>query len=391
MNKVIVLEGNIVERKRVLKKIKESFTDDYSIVVFDEKDHFNYVSQALTEMSCFSEDKLFIMKNLPMIEAPTVSQARTKVLNHLKKLFSSISAGNVLLMNNVGISGESFLKEVKKYGEVYKFDKKIKKSDANKIVNSYFKNKKVVVNQDISQLLVDSLNLHGDEIDVDKLHLILKKIYYYIYGKSKIVKEDVYAICSSSKDFIIWSFYNMLDDISSSKEKSIGPAISLIYNYLGNVKYFEHEVVMIIKGMVWRYGLLLLAKNGVNNKMSQQEIAKNILNINKLESHGRSYKMQMNYKMLKDSVVPEYSNKMINSVMNNYYGKASLSCYTYNQLLLIYYSLVKTLVKIRSGCENSEMRIAILIVISVVCGIITKKNTVDGVLEHSKIMYGVSR
>ena len=117
MNKVIVLEGNISERKRVLKKIKDSFTDGFDMTIFDKKDHYNYVSHALTEISCFGEDKLFIMRELPKIEAPTEAQARTKVLGRFKKLFPSIPYGNNLVFDNVGLSAESFFKEVKNISE----------------------------------------------------------------------------------------------------------------------------------------------------------------------------------------------------------------------------------------------------------------------------------
>ena len=82
---------------------------------------------------------------------------------------------------------------------------------------------------------------------------------------------------------------------------------------------------------------------------------------------------------------------MINSVMNSYYGKAPLSCYNYGQLLLIYYTLVKIMIKIRSGCTESEIKIAISILISVICGAISKKNTIDGILEHNKILYGIDK
>lgn len=391
MNKVIVLEGNIIERKRILKKIKDSFTDNYETTIFDKKDHYDYVAQALSEISCFSEDKLFIMKELPKIDAPTDAQARTKVLNRFKKLFSSIPAGNVLVFDNVGIFAESFLKEVRKYGEVHNFKQKINKADGKKIVNAYFKNKNIVLNVDVTQLLLDSLNLNSDEVDIDKLYLLMKKFHYYVYGKSKITKEDVYLICSSSQEFIIWSLYNILDDISLSKDKYIGSAISLVNKFLDNAKYFKHEAVMIIKGMTWRYGLLLLVKNCVNKQISQQEIKQQISNIYKLESHGRSYKIKMNTKILKDQPVPEYSAKMINSVMSDYYGKPSLSCYNYSQLLLIYYTLIKATIKIRTGCTESEIKIAMSIIISVICGVITKKNTIDGILEHNKVLYGINK
>lgn len=389
MDKVIVLEGNITERKRALKKIKDSFTEGYDVTIFDNEDHYDYVSNALTEISCFGEDKLFIMKELPKIEAPNEAQARTKVMGKLKKLFPSIPHGNILVFNNVGISAESFFKEVKKWGKVYKFNQKVNKSDGNSIINAYFKNKSIVLSPNVSQLMVDSLNLNGDDVDVDKLNLTILKFHHYVHGKNKITEEDVYSVFSSSKDFIVWSLYKILDDISSSKTKYLGSAISLVDNYLSNVKKFEHESVMLIKGMVWRYGLLLLAKDCVNKQMSQKEISKKISNINKLESHGRSYKIKMNKKMSKDLPLPEYSSRMINSVMNSYYGKAPLSCYSYEQLLLIYYVLVKVTIKIRTGCTESEIKIALTIIISVICGVITKKNTIDGILEHNKILYGI--
>ena len=390
MNKVIVLEGNISERKRVLKKIKDSFTDGFDVTIFDKKDHYNYVSHALTEISCFGEDKLFIMRELPKIEAPTEAQARTKVLGRFKKLFPSIPYGNVLVFDNVGISAESFFKEVKKCGKVYKFKQKTSKSDGKNIVNSYFKSKSIVLDHDVSQLLVDSLNLNGDDIDIDKLNLTISKFHHYIHDKKTITKEDVYSICSSSKEFVIWTLYGMLDDVSSSETKYIGSIAVLVNDFLSNVKHFRHEAVMIIRGMVWRYGLLLLAKNGVNNKISQKEISTQISNICKLESHGKSYNIKMNEKMSKDLPTPEYSSKMINSVMSSYYGKASLSCYNYGQLLLIYYTLVKVMIKVRAGCTESEVKIAMTMVISVICGAITKKNTIDGVLEHNKMLYGIN-
>jgi len=214
--------------------------------------------------------------------------------------------------------------------------------------------------------------------------LTVKKFHQYIHGKNKITKEDVYAVCSSSKEFIIWSLYNMLDDISASNNKDMGSAILLVNNYLDNAKYFEHEAVMMIQGMIWRYGLVMMTKSGANNRMSQKEINDKISNIKKLESKGRSYNIKMKPKITKNKEIPAYSCNMINSVMNQNYGRVVLSCYNFDQLLLIYYVLVKTLIKIRSGCTNSEIKIAVNMIISVICGGITKQNTIDGILEHKK-------
>jgi DNA polymerase III delta subunit len=391
MKKVCVLEGNEAERKGVLDKIKSSLAEGFEIFYFDKEDTYDYVSQIITELSCFGERRLFIIKDLPKIDAPTKAQARSKVLNKFKKIFSSIPEGNIVVFNNVGLSAESFFKEVRKCGNIYKFPQKINKSDSKKIISSYFKKRNIEIDGEISLLIASSVNPDGDDIDVDKLSLILKKLHNYTYGKSSVNKEDVYTICSYSKEFVIWTLYNLLDEQSNSnEEKSFSSILTLISNYLDNAKYFQHEAVMMIRSMIWRYGLLLLAKNGVNNKLSQQEIVDKISNIKKLESTGRSYKIKLQPKLKEDKEMPEYSSKMIYSIMGGGYGKQSLACYTLNQLILIYYSLLKTLIKIRSGCTDAEIRISLQMNILIICGAITKKRTIDGILEYKKMLYGIN-
>ena len=140
--------------------------------------------------------------------------------------------------------------------------------------------------------------------------------------------------------------------------------------------------------MIWRYGLLLMAKNGINDKIPIEEIKSNILNINKLESSGKAQKIKLKLKKKKDKPIPEYSSKMIDSIMSRNYGVVALTCYTLDRLMLIYHTLNKTLIKIRSGCTDAEIKIAIMVNILVICEKISKKNTVDGVLEHKKEIYG---
>lgn len=387
MNTIIILEGNIAQRRKALDDFKSTL-EDYELFIFDKQDSYEYVSQMVTEISCFGQNRLFIIKELPTVAAPTQSQARTKVLNYFKKLFKTVPFGNSIVFDSVGISSESFFKEVKKYGKVYKFNQKINKSDAKSMISRYFKSKNIILNSDISFLIADSLNFNGNDVDIDKLQLMIKKIYHYVYGKNKITKEDIFAVCSSSKDFIIWTFYNMLDECSASKDKSIGPIISLITNYLSSVKYLGYEASFLLKGMIWRYGLLLMIKNDINDNISQKDISDKISNINKLELSGNKYKIKLKSKIKNKTIIPEYSSKMINSVIGGY-GKSALTCYTYDQLALVYYSLVKTLIKIRTGCSNSEITVSIYVVISVICGFLTKWNTINGLLENRKMPNGM--
>ncbi len=387
MRTVCVLEGNLKERKGKLEEIKTALAD-HELFVFDKDDHYDYVSQMVTEISCFGELRLFIIKELPDIYvksnkkgAELRSLKRTKVINSFKKLFPSIPAGNLVLFEDIGISSSSFLKEVEKHGTVYKYPQKISKKDAKKVIAEYFGEAKIAMSGDISEFVANSLNLSGFDVDIDKMDLLLIKLHNYVYGKSKVTKADVYAICSTSKEFIVWSLYNVLDEHDG--ENKYGRSFKIVMGFLLNSKYFRHEATMLLQSMLWRYGLLLLIKNGINNKKSMQEISDGISNIKKLKGKGRAQKKKMSSVEGK----PEYSIKMINNTIDNRVA----SCYSFDELLLIYHVISKSLVKIRSGCTVSEITTFLQMVLLTICGYSRRVGTaMSGILEHKKTLREVA-
>lgn len=386
MRTTCVLEGNLRERKAELEKIKASLAD-YELFIFDKDDYYDYVSQIITEISCFGERRLFIIKELPDIRVKSTKKGaelkslkRTKVINSFKKLFSSIPTGNLVVFENIGISSASFLKEIEKYGKVCKYPQKIYKSAARDVVSNYFSKVKIKISKDVSELVANSLNLSGDDVDIDKLDLLLMKLYNYVYGKSVITKADVYAICSTSQEFIVWSLYNTLEEKNDNK---YGDAFSLVMDFLSNSRYFQFEANRLLQGMLWRYGLLLLVKNDANNKMSIQEIVSEISNIKKLKSTGKAQKKKMSSMEGK----PEYSVKMINNIID----RRVASRYTFDELLLIYHIISKSLVKIRSGCTVSEITTFLQMVLFTICGQPGGVgNAMSGILDHKKTIREVA-
>ena len=376
MDKVFLIDGGINQCKGVLDKIKNSFTD-YEIFTFDSEDPYEYVSQMICELSCFGSDRLFLIKELPSINAPSVAQSRTKVLSRFKKLFNNIPRGNVIIFYRVGVSAESFLKEIRKHGQVYLFSQKINKNEAIKKINTYFNKKNIIIDSDTSSLVVNSINVDAHEVDIEKLSLLLKKIYNYTYGKKKITKDDIYLICSDSKDFVVWNLYNFLDD------KNYCSAIQLMNDYFENCyKNINIEASLLLNGMLWRYGLLLIAKSSVEIGEKSKDIKQKILNIKKLESKGKAYKIKMNMAIKDNKPVNKYSDKMIISILNGYGGRSSINSYSLDTLSLIYFSIVKSLIKIRIGCEVSEVKNIIRIIILVICSEISKKNIIDNLLQN---------
>jgi len=395
MKTVYIIEGNIKQRTGFLSDLKQSL-GDYELFVFDKDNSYEYVSQMVTEISCFGERRLFIIKELPSIKIEskkkddkkedkkkktnTKAQQRTKVLGKFRKLFSVIPVGNIVLFDNIKISSAPFLKDAKEYGDVHKYAQKITKFDAIKIINKYFSKVKIGLSKDISEMIADSLDLGGYGIDLDKLDLLLLKLYNYVYGKSSINKDDVYAICSTSMEFVVWTLYNTIE--SGGGDERYRESFKLVLDFLSNARYFSYEATMLIQNMLWRYGLLLMVKDSASRRISKQEIIDNISNIKKLRREGKAQKIRM---FPKDDK-PEYSVKMIASVVEGRRGNNVLSYYTQDGLLSIYHVISKSLVKIRSGCTESEIITLLQIILLTICGKLNNNGEKDGILEHKKML-----
>ena len=104
--------------------------------------------------------------------------------------------------------------------------------------------------------------------------------------------------------------------------------------------------------------------------------------LEKLKSEGKAQKMRMSVKEDKQ----EYSDKMVNNVLYQRYGKDMLSCYTYDELMTIYTTISKSLVKIRSGCTDAEVITLLQVVFLTICGELRCKTSIDDVLVHKKML-----
>jgi len=378
MKKVFLLEGNWFQRQEVLNKIKEHL-DVYTLYSFDENNNYEYLKQVISEISCFEEKKLIIVDAIPKIKAPDKAQRRSKVLNNLKKILPKVPSGNIVVLNNLNISGKSFIDFIKKIGKVYIFEKNIKKYKACDWVVNYFKEKNKIITIDDAFLIANSLGAEAKEVNIDKLYLLVKKVEQYTANKKNIVKNDILLVCSQIKEFVVWNLYNCFDD------KDFCNSLKMLKELLTFSKNTEHEIVQLMHQLQWKYNLLLLAKNGVNNKKLKKDVCDEILKLNKLERKGVSKNIVMNLMIKKDEEVPVYSIGMINSIFEDRNGrKASLSCYSFNQLLLINCAITKTLTRIRGGCTSNEIFILIEFIFMTICGIVNKESTLN-LLENQNL------
>lgn len=374
MKTVIVLEGSFAKRQEILNKLKESL-GKCEIIRVDSEDNYNQVVLSLMELSFSESNKLFIVDEFPSLSSDKNSSSdRTKMLKYFSSIFGRIPEGNVIVFNNLGISSDKFLDEVKKFGKIFSFPETYTILEAKKEISSYFGKKNKSIQQEDVDSIANSLASFG-KVSVDKLNVNLNKLESYIGGKNKITKEDVLTVFSDNKDFIIWNFYDVLD------RKDFCYAFYILQNHLSNCKDYLGEIFNLLHSLRWRYKLLLLIKNCKDSlKMSKNDIVNEILKLKKLEQKGKDYLMYMELQEQKGEGVSQYSDKMIYRILSS--EDLSNSKYTLKDLDIILYAINKAIDKIRCQSKKinvgeNEIKIAIEFVILTICGKITKKSVLN--------------
>ena len=84
-----------------------------------------------------------------------------------------------------------------------------------------------------------------------------------------------------------------------------------------------------------------------------------------------------------------YTDKGIGSVVHGWHGDI-MSCYTINDLLTIYRTILKALSKIRFGCTDSEIIIILQIVFLTICGQLNVDTSSGDILEPCEMRRRVS-
>jgi len=359
--------GNWLERTAVLDKIKVAM-GNYELSIFDESYGWGYVQQALLEHSCFDENSLIIINGLPTIKGKDSSASRTKVLNDLKKILPNIDGSKCVVLNGITITSKVFLKAIEGKVQVKSFDNTVAKryapGSAVKRLMDYFGERGKQITEEDAFLVVDSINYNNKEVSLDKVFLMAKKIETLVGGRKKITHDDIIALCSLSPDFLIWNLFKALDN-KNSKE-----ALILVDKIASRSLAFEHEIVMALSTMIWKYRLLLFVRSNLDKGFQPDDIWTRLQSLVKWTKTGQGVKRHVTpQKTKKDNRnIAMYSRPAMNMLFNNNYGAASISCYTQEHLLNVLPMTQMSFRKIRSGCTEGEIRIVLEMLCLVICG-----------------------
>ena len=359
--------GNWLERTATLDKIKEAM-GEYELSVFDESYGWEYVQQAILEHSCFDEKTLIILNGLPTVKGKDASGSRTKVLNDLKKILPNVDGDKCVVLNGITITSKVFLNAVNGKVQIKSYDNMVPKTNAQgnavKRLMDYFGQRDKQIEYDDAYLVVDSINYNSKDVSLDKVFLMAKKIEALVGGRKKITHDDVMSVCSLSPDFLIWNLFIALDS------QNFPVALSLVDKIASRSLAFEHEIVMALSTMIWKYRLLLFVRSSLDRGFQVEDIWQRLQKMVKWDKFGSGTKRHsLPQKTKKDQKsISMYSRPAMNMLFNGNYGsKASISCYSHEHLMNILPITQMCLRKIRSGCTEGEVRIVLEILCLVIC------------------------
>jgi DNA polymerase III delta subunit len=346
-NNIFYISGPKYQRDILIKKIKGSISKSYETSVYDENISWNFVKQSIMENSCFVENKLVIIN-----EWPKTNKTRPVFLKDFISFLDKIPIDCCVIFNNLSIKSKKFFEKIEEIGHLHRHDNTCDRNEASKKIYKFFGVKQQVIEESAVPVIINSLCMENI-IKIDSLVLRLIAINHYTGSKKNVTYKDVLSVCYNYENFVIWNFFNALDSKNHIEALLL---FDLLKKYSSDM---EHEIVMLLHSLMWRYKLFMIIKDRLDSNVRPGEISKEIAKIIKIDKKAETDKA-------KD--VPAYSSKMVNFILQGI-GRSNspIDSYGIDDLFAINEVLISSLRKIRSGCANAEKEIIMRLIILLIC------------------------
>ena len=358
------IQGNHRDRQKTIDKIK-TVLGDCSVSIYDNEVSFEFLQTEIRELSCFSEKRLLIINACPIIKV-----TKTKFYKQFIEVLEKAPKDCVIILNNLDIESEAFIKSVGKIGKIFKFEQDIPREQVKAwITRKIAENDKNIEEKD-AITLVDSFGPDAKTISVDKLNLLIDRLVAFVGNNKNIKHEDVMKIGVDSSDFVVWSLFTLLDN------KDYCSAIRLIARSFAKEKKISEAVKNLLNLMLWRYKLLLLVKEILNTETDEQKLLEKMRLFIKLKHEGSNSKITFEQEFQKDGKPkPMYSDGMIKTLIyGNYKNKPPVMCYKRASLFRIVESIDSILIKIRVGITEAEAELLLDTILMLICEKVDYKN-----------------
>jgi len=340
------LKGNWQDRSAALKEIKGN-CKGYAHHTISSDMPDGEVLRISTSAGIFDDKMLLVFEYIPKIK---------KFYEFVMKIHAT--GVYTIVFNDCDIRGKAILDYIKKHGEILNYQKTITIDSSFDYVKKFLvvKHEKKIKDETIQNIVN---HIFGDFAEIDKSQMILylDKVLCLIGSKKTIKEELIPSISTYAGELVIWDLYRYID--SQEYEK----AWSFIEKTVNQSKYHEHECVMLVTGMIWRYRLLYLANSVYSKERKQALVPELLCELKKMERSGRGKKT-----ILAQTDKYLYSEKMVNSLFYGFNGnRSAMECYTLNKLTSINLMLQDFIKKCRVGICDSERMLTLNILIMTIC------------------------
>ena len=206
-------------------------------------------------------DKLVWLKNTDLLaDSPTTrAEAVKEAMVELAELLKSgLGEGVVLLISAIGCDRRKTLyKTLEKVGEVQFFEALEEgKGDSDEEIEAFIQSK---LRADGKTMSPDAVQTFRDLVapTLREIANELEKLFLYVGKRREIAKEDVRAICSASRQAVIWELTDALGARRTSQ------AIAAVENLLDS----GEQPIGILMMLVAQFRLMLLARDLMQRKL----------------------------------------------------------------------------------------------------------------------------
>ena len=252
--------------------------DNNECLVYDGDYTPEYIEQQICGYSLFSDSKVVIIKSIDSFDASAATSNKRWI-----EMLNRVPEGHLVIIDGVSPTSKPVLyKHVKKIGKVFDFPQYLKKEDVLGWFSTQMAEAEKECEDGCFDIMIENIGEEpdGSGYDVDKLYMYIKKLLDYVGNRKNIDKFDIIKTCDGSGTFIIWNLFEAID------KRDYAKCVKLINTMVDMSKTSQDAVEYVFSMSLWRYRLLLMAKEFKYQKLSNEEISVRILGLTKAKRTG---------------------------------------------------------------------------------------------------------
>ena len=345
------LNGSYYHRRDIINQIKKSITD-YDLCIYDEDYSAEYIEMQISSDDMFGKNKVVILNGIPHFKGTT-----DKSNKKWCEAFNKIPDSCIVIVNNVEIkSRQTIFNHVKKIGKTFNPPEFLKKPEACGYVSDRFEEYEKVVEPESIKLLVDSIGVGQNGVNVDRLLLNVKNVCGFVGKRKKIIEPtDIMKCLSQNTDYVLWDLFGAID------ERSFIKCEVLLQRLCSDSTSVKSAIEGVLIPLLWRFKLLMMLKEIKVNGLHDNEIVEKIKQFSKVNKTKSGYHVSFVAELDADNnKKPIYTDYVINTALKGSYGKKpTIDTFTRTELVKAVKIIEECMIKVRMSKSETEALLAL--------------------------------